>query len=109
MKLKKPAELESIVKELKTAHPNEKISAIEVNFNDEVATIFVKKADRKVFDAGSAIMGKNELRGTEVFLRGMYLGGDDLEELLKDLDCLRQLSYSLAELLAIKAGNVRAV
>lgn len=56
---------------------------------DETATIYLKKYDRNLYAAVNKLASAPDpLIAVETFLRGTYIGGDDLETIVNNLDAL---------------------
>ena len=68
--------------------------------------LILRKLDRVTYSAGMKIMEKDELQAAEVFLRSLTVGGDNVEEIIKDFDALRTASQLLVDVIGVKKGNV---
>ena len=85
-------ELQTIEDTLKAIH--KPLYTVEIpagEDTDETRTIFLKKFDRQTLSAVQAIMTKSSdaFKAVEVFLKATYIGGDELTEILNDLDMVR--------------------
>jgi hypothetical protein len=65
----------------------------------ELITIHLKKLDRQTYSAVSKIIQKDELQATEVLLKNLYIGGDELEKITNDFDNLRSASNAVVPIL----------
>lgn len=111
---KSKEELKAILKELKSSPNNKgmKIFALQTFIDeneDESRTIFLKRPNRMIRSAAEKVMKNDTYKGIETFLRGMYLGGDDVEEIIKNDDALITAGESIVEIIEIKRGNVTRV
>jgi hypothetical protein len=82
------------------------IYKLEVPTDDGDKVIYLRKLDRVTYRAGAKLMEKDELLAAETFLRSLYVGGDDVEEIIKDFDSLRTASALLVDVISTKTGNV---
>lgn len=111
---KSKEELKEILKEIKSNPSNKgmKVFALQTFIDEddnESRTIFLKKPNRMIRSAAEKVMKTDTYKGIETFLRGMYLGGDDLEEILKNDDAFMIAGESIIEIVEIKKGNVSRV
>lgn len=74
--------------------------------DDEERTIFLQKPNRLTRQAGEKQIQQNAWKGAETFLRGMYVGGDDLDEIIKNDDAMMIASEQLVEVIKLRSGNV---
>ena len=77
--------------------------------DDEQRTIFLKKPNRMTRQAGEKVIQNDPWKGAEVFLRGMYVGGDDLDEIIKNDDAMMITSEQLVHVIKLRSGNVQRV
>ncbi len=97
-----------LILELKAKHGTV-YQVAATNSEDEVKVIFLKKLDRKAYDVSAAILKKNELQGIEVMLKALYIGGDDINDIINDFDALRSAANQLVELVTIKPGAIKKI
>src|ERR1700722_20188130 len=85
------------------------LNEIEIeNDNGEVSrTIFLKKLDRNTLSAVLKIIKQDELKGSEVLLRNTYVGGDDLDEIVNDLEMLLGIQSVLGNLFTAKSAKLK--
>ena len=104
-------ELTAELKALKESNPGQIFKLTTYIDEDEKKerTLFLKKPSRLTRTAGEKQAQANTWKGLEVFLRGMYIGGDDLEEIFKNDDALMTAGEQLAEIIKVKSGNVERV
>ena len=96
--------LEVQIAELKKKHTQLYKLDIPTEGGDKV--LILRKLDRVTYSAGMKIMEKDELQAAEVFLRSLTVGGDNVEEIIKDFDALRTASQLLVDVIGVKKGNV---
>lgn len=77
--------------------------------DEEQRTIFLRKPTRMVRTAAEKVTTTDAWKGVETFLRGMHVGGDDLEEILKNDDALMICGAALVEIIQLRPGNVQKV
>jgi hypothetical protein len=77
--------------------------------DEEERTIFLQKPNRLTRQAGEKQIQQNAWKGAETFLRGMYVGGDDLDEIIKNDDAMMIASEQLVEVIKLRSGNVQRV
>jgi len=109
---KKENELTEILANLKEKHKGIGIYQLDTFINeddDEKRTIFLRKPTRMVRSAAEKVASTDAWKGVETFLRGMYLGGDDLEEIIKNDDALMIAGDCVVEIIKLKPGNVQKV
>lgn len=107
---KSETELTEILSGLKEKNPDKKIYRIGVPVGGQKANIFLKDLDRFTYKAGKKVLDSDdELRGIEVFLKGMYLGGDDLELVLKDWRAVVSAGRQLSKLLKVDESDFSEV
>tara|TARA_R110002020_G_C16103417_1_gene758875 strand:+ start:216 stop:524 length:309 start_codon:yes stop_codon:yes gene_type:complete len=83
------------------------IFQLDIPTDEGDKTIILRKLDRATYSAGSKLMEKDELLAAETFLRGLYIGGDELEPIIKDFESLRVAASLLADVIGTRTGNVR--
>lgn len=93
------------IKDLKNAHGS--IFQLDIPTDDGDKTIILRKLDRATYSAGSKLMEKDELLAAETFLRGLYVGGDELDPIIKDFEGLRVAASLLSDVIGTRTGNVR--
>ncbi len=76
--------------------------------NDEdTRTIYLKKYDRAILSAVQKLAGgPDPLKSIEAFIKNTYIGGDDLNEILSDLDMLRSLEEIVVDLITAKKAKL---
>jgi hypothetical protein len=89
--MKTKQELENDLALLKAQHKT--VYSIEVPLDEDAsehATIYLKKYNREIYSMVNSLIakGKDSLTAVEAFLRGCYIGGDDLEIVVNNLDAL---------------------
>ena len=77
--------------------------------DEQERTIFLSKPDRMTRKAAEKIIQNDTWKATEVFLRGMYQGGDDLDEILSNDDAFMIAQEQLVQIIKLKSGNVQKV
>lgn len=107
--MKSKEELEQEKELLKSKY--KPIYTIEVALNEEeteVATIYLKKADRQVYaSVGKLAQGNDPLRAVEMVLKNCYVGGDELELILKNDDALMSCEGAVVEMLDKKKAVLK--
>jgi len=104
--------LEKELKELKLKMGERPLFALTTYIDEDdeqERTIFLCKPDRMTRKAAEKIIQNDTWKATEVFLRGMYKGGDDLEEILKNDDAFMITQEQLVSIIKLKSGNVTKV
>jgi hypothetical protein len=94
--------------ELKAKHGT--VYTLEIPTNEEgseKATIYLRKLDRLTFTAVSKVIQKDELQATEVLLKALYIGGDELSSILNDFDNLRSASNAIVPMLQAKEASLK--
>ncbi len=105
-------ELQTELAEIKAKHAGIPIFKLEtfINEDDEQKrTIFLRKPTRLVRSAGEKVAATDAWKGVETFLRGMYLGGDDIDEIVKNDDALMIAGECVMDIIKLKPGNVQKV
>ena len=102
-------ELTSIEETLKATHKPLFTVEIPASDNDEdTRTIFLKKYDRQILSAVQKIVATSDtLKAVEVFVKNTYVGGDDLNEIMNDLDMLRSLESVIVDLITVKKASLK--
>lgn len=109
---KNEKELTEELKGLKTKYEGIPIFELETYLNEDEEqkrTVFLRKPTRMVRTAGEKQSQTDAWKGVETFLRGMFIGGDDIEEIIKNDDALMIAGESVIEIIKLKPGNVRRV
>ncbi len=75
----------------------------------ETSTIYLRKLDRKTYQAASRVIQKDELEGAEVLIKNLYVGGDDYKIIIENFDALRAASIQLVKLLTPFEGSLKKV
>jgi hypothetical protein len=70
-------------------------------------TVFLRQMDRLVYTTVSALIQKDSLRGMESLLKQLWIGGDDVNAIISDLDALRSAEITLIEILQAKQGSLK--
>lgn len=94
--------------ELKAKHGT--VYTLEIPTNEdgsEKATIHLRKLDRLTYSAVSKVIQKDELQATEILLKALYVGGDDLKPILDDFDNLRSASNAIVPMLTAKEASLK--
>lgn len=92
---------EELAKELEGLKAkNEKVYTIEAYVDGELeATVYLKKLDRITYFAARNFAIDDEARAVEFVLKNQYLGGDDLDIILRTdelfIACLMPVTYYL--------------
>ncbi len=73
----------------------------------EFLTVYLKKLDRQTYSAVSRIIQKDELQATEVLLKNLYIGGDELVKITEDFDNLRSASNAIVPILQAKEASLK--
>lgn len=82
------------------------IFKLEVPMSDgSTEELIVKKVGRREFEAGSKLLQKNEMQGLEFFLRALAIQGNP-EAIISDFDAMRSAGELMADIIAVKTGNV---
>ena len=105
-------QLAAELKEIKKQVGERAVFSLEtfINEDDEQKrTIFLSKPSRLVRSAAEKTASQDPWKGVETFLRGMYLGGDDINEICKNDDALMIAGESVMEIIKLKSGNVQRV
>lgn len=107
--MKTKEELASIKEVLKATHNPLYTVEIPVNEDsDETRCIFLKKFDRQTLSAVQKIVSSSDtLKAVEVFIKNTYVGGDDLTEIMGDLDMLRSLESVIVDLITVKKATLK--
>lgn len=74
---------------------------------EQPRTIILKKPNRLTRTASEKVAKTDPYKGVETFLRGMYVGGDDLEEIIKNDDALMIAGETLIDLIKVREGNLQ--
>ena len=72
-------------------------------------TLFLKKPTRLVREASEKMTSKSGYKGLEALMRGMYLGGDDLEEVIKNDDAITIAGPDVYEAATLRKGGLKVV
>ena len=103
---------EQELKEIKTslAASYTPIYTIEVPLDEdelEYATIFLKKYDRIVLSAlQKLVTGPDPLKAIEFYIKNCYLGGDDINLILNNLDALRACEGVVVDMITAKKAKL---
>ena len=109
---KSKKELDEELIQIKESHkeiPVFKLTTFLNEDEEQERTIFLRKPTRMVRTAGEKVAQTDPWKGVETFLRGMYLGGDNLDEIIKNDDALMIAGDVLVEIIKLKPGNVQRV
>jgi hypothetical protein len=110
MQPKTQEELKTLFSQLSAQH--KPIYTIEIPLAEDEAefrTIYLKKYDRALLSAVQKLVsaGSDSLKAIEVFVKNTYVGGDDLNEILNNLDMLRSLEGVVVELMQTKTATIK--
>jgi hypothetical protein len=108
-KFKTPDELSEILTELKSKHSDKKMYKIAVPVDGATCTIFLKDLDRFTYKAGHSVVNDDELKGIEIFLKGMYLGGDDINLIIGNWRATISAGRQLTKLLKVEESSFSEV
>lgn len=100
------------LKEVKEANPGDKIFEIETYIDgddDQPRVIYVKKPSRKVRGICESLYKRSPSQANETLFKGMYLGGDDMEEIMKNDEAYDTALEEMAHIIQIKKGKSRRV
>ena len=102
------------LKELKAKNEGKALFRIDVYLDDQEdeefkRSIIVRKPNRITRTAGEQMVQKDTFKAVEVYLRGMYIGGDDLDEIIKNDDAIQAIGEPLIDIITVKKGNVTRV
>src|SRR5579862_769069 len=103
---------DGLVAELKAKYGS--IYQLNIALDDEettYASIFLRKMDRLTYSAVSKLVQADELQATEVLLKNLYVGGDDLSLITgKDsFEALRSASVQVANMLKVRGGELKKI
>lgn len=75
---------------------------------DEAQTrrLIVTKPDRRTRTIAEKVAQNDAYKGVEIFLRGMYKGGDDLDEVINNESAIMTAGEAIIELITIKRGKL---
>ena len=77
--------------------------------DEETRTIFLRKPTRLVRTAAEKVTATDPWKGVETFLRGMWVGGDEIDEIVKYDDALMICGELLVDIIKLRPGNVQRV
>jgi hypothetical protein len=107
--MKTPEELEIIKAELKQKY--KKVNQITIPCDEDDLskhfTIFVKKPDQTTRSIVSKLVDKDWYRAIEAAVKNIWIGGDDLNEVLKFDDALASLDNPITELLKVEKAELK--
>jgi hypothetical protein len=107
--MKTKEELKSELETLKLKYKT--VYTIEAPLNDdetEIATIYLKKADRMVHaSVGKLAMGNDPLKAVEACLKSCYIGGDELVLVIENEDALMSCESAVVEMLKKKNATLK--
>ena len=72
-------------------------------------TLFLKKPDRMTRNIAEKQAAKDTGKGIAVLLRGMNLGGDDVDEIIANGDALYTAGEAIMDIIQIKEGKISKV
>ena len=88
-----------------------KVYTIEIPVDedeDEVRTIFLKKFDRATLSVVQKLAsGTDSLKAVETFIKNTYIGGDDINEIMNNLDMIRSLESVVVDLISVKRAIIK--
>lgn len=108
-KAKTEAQLKKLQQELEAKRGEGKTFALSVELDGDdtnTRTVFLKRPDRVTRSAAQKVAANDMYKGVEVFLRGMYLGGDEIEEIIGNEEALLQAGEAIAELITVKPAKL---
>jgi len=76
---------------------------------NKTATIYLRKLDRKTYQAASKVIQRDELDGAEVLIKNLWVDGDDVKTIIDNFDALRAASIQLVKLLTPFEGSLKKV
>ena len=87
-----------------------KVYTIEIPADEdemEIRTIFLKKFDRATLSVVQKLAPNDSLKAVETFIKNTYIGGDDINEIMNNLDMLRSLESVVVELISVKRAIIK--
>ena len=107
--MKTKEELSNELQSLKNKYTT--VFTIEAPLNEdgtEVATLFLKKADRMVHaSVGKLASGNDPLKAVEAALKACYIGGDTLSTVLEDDEALMSCESAIVEFLTKRTATLK--
>lgn len=94
------------IEELKSKHGTVYTLTVEDSKGKEI-TVYLKEMDRVAFKAISSFMQKDEITGTESMLKSLYVGGDDINLIIGDLQAIRNAGVTMLPILQTKTGELK--
>lgn len=95
------------IEELKAKHGVVYTLEIPEENGEKNITLYLRKLDRQTYSAVSKVIQKDELQATEVLLKSLYIGGDDISKVTESFDNLRSASNAIVEILKAKEGTLK--
>ena len=107
--MKTPEELAAIKETLKAKH--KKVIEVEIPMDEDdanvTATIFLKKPDNTTRAILAKLVEKDPMKALEATVKNIYIGGDDINEVLKNEDALPSLDTVIADLLQVQKAVIK--
>lgn len=70
-------------------------------------TFYLKKLDRVTYSMSMKLMEQDVLKATELLLKNLYIGGDDVNLIYNDFDMLRTASSVLGRMYWTKNADLK--
>lgn len=98
---------EEEVAKLKAQYPGLRTAYFENDETGEAACVYLKKIGRNEYVAGNKFYSKDELTCAEYLLKNLWVGGFDKEEVIKDIDWLKNCAATILPVLFVKSGYLK--
>jgi hypothetical protein len=107
--MKSQEELKNELESLKKKY--DKVHEVEVLLDDteeNICTVFFKHPDRKSYSQIANFLGGfDNIKGLEVFVKGNYIGGDEMSLLTNNDYALRSLDSVVANIMWVKQSSLK--
>lgn len=102
-------ELEKIKTQLKTKYSKvyEVIVPLDEDDVNKTATIFLRKPDKTTRSIVGKLIQSDPIKAVEAALKNIYIGGDDLNEVLNYEDTIPSIEEVIVELLTVQKATLK--
>lgn len=107
--MKTKIQLDSEFELLKNKHGKVATLIVPLDEDDteKVATLYLKRPDRSTRSIVGKLASGDALKAVEAGLKAMYIGGDDLQEVVKNDYALASCEEALVEMLSVQKATLK--
>lgn len=95
------------VEALKAQYPGLRTAEFEHDDDGRVAVVYLRKLTRQEYVNGNKYSEKDVLTCAEFLLKNIQVGGYDKEEIIKDIDWLKNCAVTILPVLFVNPGTLK--